>query len=148
MDRISDSGSDGCGSIPHGGTRKAQVFLSFSCTPYPNPSQLRRQPLSGACRLPLKLQSGVPAASMFCEHLADADDAALMRLVIVFGIALSLFFYLHQCSSQRKYSLCQRRAFCGLSIQWFSSGKMSSLDGTPIICAALYAAIPSSTGTL
>jgi len=23
---------------------------------------------------------GVPAASMFCEHLADADDAALMRL--------------------------------------------------------------------
>ena len=24
--------------------------------------------------------SGVPAASMFFEHLADADDAALMRL--------------------------------------------------------------------
>ena len=23
MDRISDSGSDGCGSIPHGGTKKA-----------------------------------------------------------------------------------------------------------------------------
>ena len=26
---------------------------------------------------------GVPAASMFCEHLADADDAALMRLVMM-----------------------------------------------------------------
>ena len=26
---------------------------------------------------------GVPAASMFCEHLAGADDAALMRLVMV-----------------------------------------------------------------
>ena len=26
-------------------------------------------------------KTGVPAASMFCEHLADADDAALMRLV-------------------------------------------------------------------
>ena len=26
--------------------------------------------------------SGVPAAAIFCENLADADDAALMRLVI------------------------------------------------------------------
>jgi hypothetical protein len=25
--------------------------------------------------------SGVPAAAIFCENLADADDAALMRLV-------------------------------------------------------------------
>jgi hypothetical protein len=24
--------------------------------------------------------SGVPAAAIFCENLADADDAALMRL--------------------------------------------------------------------
>ena len=29
MDRISDSGSDGCGSIPHGGTRKARQRLAF-----------------------------------------------------------------------------------------------------------------------
>ena len=28
MDRISDSGSDGCGSIPHGGTNFKQVHLS------------------------------------------------------------------------------------------------------------------------
>ena len=34
MDRISDSGSDGCGSIPHGGTRKAPQHMprSLSCT--------------------------------------------------------------------------------------------------------------------
>ena len=26
MDRISDSGSDGCGSIPHGGTKKGSAL--------------------------------------------------------------------------------------------------------------------------
>ena len=31
MDRISDSGSDGCGSIPHGGTKKDRLGLSFFC---------------------------------------------------------------------------------------------------------------------
>ena len=29
MDRISDSGSDGCGSIPHGGTEKRGQKPSF-----------------------------------------------------------------------------------------------------------------------
>ena len=33
-----------------------------------------------AHRLPLPLQSGVPAASTFSESLADADDAALKHL--------------------------------------------------------------------
>ena len=55
--------------------------------------------------------------------------------------------YLHHLSSQAKYSLCQKMASWGFSIQWFSSGKTISLDGTPIICAALNAAIPWSTGT-
>ena len=32
------------------------------------------------------LQSGVPAASTFFESLADADDAALMRLLIRYVI--------------------------------------------------------------
>lgn len=41
--------------------------------------------------------------------------------------------YLHQRSSQSKYSRCQNRAFCGWRIQWHSSGNMISLDGTPII---------------
>ena len=40
-----------------------------------------RQPLSGALRPLTLFGSGVPAASMFFEHLADADDAALMRLI-------------------------------------------------------------------
>ena len=40
-----------------------------------------RQPLSGAYRPLPSVEPGVPAASMFCEHLADADDAALKRLV-------------------------------------------------------------------
>ena len=46
MDRISDSGSDGCGSIPHGGTEKLSMTLSFfrQLKSYPkilsfNPSQ-------------------------------------------------------------------------------------------------------------
>ena len=32
MDRISDSGSDGCGSIPHGGTRWVKISFTFLCT--------------------------------------------------------------------------------------------------------------------
>ena len=51
----------------------------FACTHFSTPVA-SRQPLLGACRLPLTLQSGVPAASTFYESLADADDAALMRL--------------------------------------------------------------------
>ena len=35
MDRISDSGSDGCGSIPHGGTKMTHgKTMSHFCTPY------------------------------------------------------------------------------------------------------------------
>ena len=34
----------------------------------------------------LSVGSGVPAAAMFYEHLADTDDAALRRLLIVFFI--------------------------------------------------------------
>ena len=55
--------------------------MSFS---YLNPSLLRRQPLLGAHRPLTSFGSGVPAASMFYEHLADADDAVLKHL-----------FYLH-----------------------------------------------------
>ena len=29
MDRISDSGSDGCGSIPHGATKKSVIVTDF-----------------------------------------------------------------------------------------------------------------------
>ena len=36
-----------------------------------------------ACRPLLPVRSGVPAAAMFYEHLADADDAALRRLYSV-----------------------------------------------------------------
>ena len=53
------------------------TLISFN---YLNPSLLRRQPLSGAYRPLPSVGPGVPAASMFCEHLAYADDAALMRL--------------------------------------------------------------------
>ena len=45
-----------------------------------NPSQLTlTSPIRG---MPSSttFQTGVPAAAMFSEHLADADDAALMRL--------------------------------------------------------------------
>ncbi len=33
MDRISDSGSDGCGSIPHGGTRTGRICGQFLFIP-------------------------------------------------------------------------------------------------------------------
>ena len=56
------------------------ALISFS---YLNPSLLRRQPLSGAHRPLTSFGSGVPAASTFSESLADADDAALKRLVII-----------------------------------------------------------------
>ena len=47
MDRISDSGSDGCGSIPHGGTKKGLRPLSL----YPvYPQSLRDSP-GGACKV-------------------------------------------------------------------------------------------------
>ncbi len=36
MDRISDSGSDGCGSIPHGSTKKISAFRRFFRTPMRN----------------------------------------------------------------------------------------------------------------
>ena len=55
------------------------TLVSFS---YLNPSLLRRQPLSGAHRPLTSFGSGVPAASTFSESLADADDAALKRLVM------------------------------------------------------------------
>ena len=91
MDRISDSGSDGRGSNPLGGTKP-------------------------------KRSDSASQSAFF-----DYDTC-----------------YLHHLSSQSKYSLCQNSAFCGLRIQWHSSGKTISLDGTPIICAALNAAMPWS----
>ena len=45
-----------------------------------NPSQLRLQPLLGAYRPLPMVGSGGPAASTFCESLADADAAALKHL--------------------------------------------------------------------
>ena len=54
---------------------------AFSFQSYLNPSLLRRQPLIGAHRPLSSFESGVPAASTFCESLADADDAALMLLI-------------------------------------------------------------------
>lgn len=89
MDRISDSGSDGRGSNPLGGTK------------------------------PKRSDSASQSAFFNTCHL-------------------------HHLSSQSKYSLCQNSAFCGLRIQWHSSGKTMSLEGTPIICAALNAAMPWS----
>ena len=44
--------------------------------------QQKRLSLSGASRPLPMVGSGVPAAATFCESLADADDAALMRLHI------------------------------------------------------------------
>ncbi len=45
-------------------------------------------------------------------------------------------------SNQRKNSRWNSTPFCGLLIQWFSSGKMSIRDGILRNCAALNAIIP------
>ena len=55
------------------------LFLSTILTPV---FASLRQPLSGAYRPLPPVGPGVPAASTFSESLADADDAALKRLVI------------------------------------------------------------------
>ena len=47
MDRTSDSGSDGCGSIPHGGTKKGLRPLSL----YPVYPQSLRDSHGGACKV-------------------------------------------------------------------------------------------------
>ena len=76
MDRISDSGSDGCGSIPHGGTKKGLRPLSL----YPvHPSHFVTAPV-GHADLSLSLRSGAVAGSMFFKHLPDASGTALKRL--------------------------------------------------------------------
>ena len=49
--------------------------------------------------------------------------------------------YFSHLSSQAKKVRCQRMPFCGLSTQWFSSGKMSSCASTPRILAASKAAM-------
>ena len=46
MDRISDSGSDGCGSIPHGGTKRG--FGPFLCT-LSTPSHFVTAPVGRRC---------------------------------------------------------------------------------------------------
>ncbi len=51
MDRISDSGSDGCGSIPHGDTKKA-ANRSLFCIPMRNAAYRAGLP---ACGCPLLL---------------------------------------------------------------------------------------------
>ena len=64
---------------------------AFSFQSYLNPSLLRRQPLIGAHRPLSSFESGVPAASTFCESLADADDAALKRLAVIFTAIIRLY---------------------------------------------------------
>ena len=80
MDRISDSGSDGCGSIPHGGTSKGGHLTDAPLCLYPvHPQSLRDSP-GGACRPFASLWPGAVAGLMFCKHLPDAIGTALKRL--------------------------------------------------------------------
>ena len=72
------------------------LFLSTILTPV---FASLRQPLSGAHRPLALLGSGVPAASMFCEHLADADDAALKRPAIV--CILHIFYIFSSCRPRK-----------------------------------------------
>ena len=51
------------------------------------------------------------------------------------------------CFSQALTVSCHRMLFCGLSTQWFSSGKYSSLDSMPLRCSAVNVDRPWSTGT-
>lgn len=57
--------------------RRALLLYPHAESVYPQ--SLRDSP-GGAYRPLPSVGSGVPAAAMFEEHLADADDAALMRL--------------------------------------------------------------------
>ena len=52
-----------------------------SDTEFLNPSLLRRQPLSGACRPLTLFGPGAVAASVSKRNLADASGTALKRLI-------------------------------------------------------------------
>ena len=66
MDRISDSGSDGCGSIPHGGTRTGRMKAACSCL---SPSRLCRQPPGGMPSLPLVVPGDLFAFPYFAGKI-------------------------------------------------------------------------------
>ena len=60
----------------------------------------------------------------------------------LYVIAFYLLVGFNHLSNHLKNSRCHNSAFCGLSIQWFSSGNTSMCDGIPRSCAALNAIIP------
>lgn len=50
------------------------------------------------------------------------------------------------CFSQALTVSCHCTLLCGLSTQWFSSGKYRNLDSMPLRCSAVKVARPCSTG--
>ena len=73
----------------------AAELFSFAEIPL-NPSQLSLTAPVRGIPPSATLQSGVPAASTFFKSLADADDAALMRLLICpLNSSVSTFFVLY-----------------------------------------------------
>ena len=65
MDRISDSGSDGCGSIPHGGTRTGRIDATCSCL---SPSHFVTAP-GGMPSLPLVVPGDLFAFPYFASKI-------------------------------------------------------------------------------
>ena len=88
--------------------------------------------------------AGVQLLRQLIHRIAGVAGEKLHQPQQPFDLRLLHGYSLHQRSSQSKKLRCQKRAFCGCSTQWVSSGKMMSLLGTPIICAALKAAMPCS----
>ena len=111
MDRISDSGSDGCGSIPHGGTKRG--FGPFLCT-WSTPSHCVTAPVGHTDRS-LSLWSGAVAGSMFFKHLPDASGTALKRL-LSFGPFLCIcgvIYTIDPASGSIPYAIKGRSAVSG-----------------------------------
>ena len=75
MDRISDSGSDGCGSIPHGGTRTGRICGQFLFIP----QSLRDSP-QGHAFMP-SLPSVVPGDLFAFPYFAGKIPGPVARLM-------------------------------------------------------------------
>ena len=82
---------------------------------------------------------------MRASSAAKADEkpgAGFATRSLAVSLFPSQYYSLHHLFIQSNTSRCQNTEFWGFSIQWFSSGKSSIFEGTPIIWAALNAAIP------
>ena len=76
------------------------------------------------------------------DYVSRNNPGTTRGVVGAYCMIAIYFLSFSQRSSQLKKVRCHRIPFCGLSTQWFSSGKMSNSAGMPRMRAALKAPMP------